>query len=625
MLFRDFRVGSWLVEPTLNRISEGEVTKHLEPKVMQVLVCLAETPARVVSKEELLSQIWPGTFVSDDVLLRCISELRKALADDVRNPHYVQTIPKSGYRLVAAVEQMPEQVPESDRSDDLALFPGRRPQARRWLLMAALLVAFVLTAVLVLWRERLPGVVKGQTNVLAVLPFVDLSGGADQAFFSDGLTEELITELGRLDPERVKVIARTSAMHYKNSRMRVDQIGKELGADFVVEGTVRVEGDRTRISARLIRTTDQSNLWTANYDRKISGILAVQTEVAREVASRLSLTLKGPAEKGSQARSVNPDAYMNYLKGRYHYHKFTTEGFIAATEYFQKAIQLDPQHAPSRLGLADAYRLRGSWWGDLPPQEAFPLAKEAASRALVLAPTLGEAHAALAWIRFVFDWDWSGAEAEFKRAVALSPNSRDTHSPYANYLRCMGRAKEAEVQIERSLEIDPLSPLELSEAGLVYIQSGELQKAERFIRQAVEVDPDFPGNLFAQAVLYGTRGELEQEIGALEKGVAVPRPTKMFQAHLAGAYLRAGKPERARLIIEQLLKTPSVSAGYLVGLYNRMGDDEKALDWLERAYEERDPLMVWLSQANPSHPLWKYPRFQKILRQMNFPESPAGS
>jgi tetratricopeptide (TPR) repeat protein len=393
----------------------------------------------------------------------------------------------------------------------------------------------------------------------------------------------------------------------------------------LVEGTVRVEGDRTRISVRLIRTSDQSNLWTSNYDRKISGILAVQTEVAREVASRLSLTLTGPTEQGSPPRTVNSEAYMSYLRGRYHYHKFTTEGFITATRYFQKAVQLDPAYAPSWVGLADAYRLRGSWWGDLPPREAFPIARDAASRALALAPTLGEAHAALAWIRFVFDWDWAGADVEFKRAITLSPNSRDTHSPYANYLRCLGRLKEAEVQIQRSLEIDPLSPLELSEAGLVYIAAGDLQKAERFIRQAADVDPNFPGTLFAQAILYGARGEVDREIAELEKAVALLKPIKMFQAHLANLYIRTGKPERARPIIEQLLKTPAVSAGYMVGLSHWMGDDQKALDWLELAYEERDPLMVWLRLADSSYPLWKYPRFQKIFRLMNFPGPPAGS
>ncbi len=613
----DFRVGSWLVQPSLNRISHREGMKHLEPKVMQVLLCLAERPACVIPKDELLSRVWPDTFVSDDVLLRCISELRKALEDDVRDPRFIQTIPKSGYRLVAKVERLAESDQETRPAAPVF---GRRSRRRGWWLVGGMAVALGVVSLFVLWHSRSPAGAKAQTNVLAVLPFLDLSGRPDQAFFSDGMTEEMITELGRVDPERLRVIARTSAMQYRNSRMRVDQIGKELGADFVLEGTVRVEQDRARISARLIRTTDQANLWTASYDRKISGILSLQTEVAREVARRISLTISGHnVSPGRGLGSVNPDAYMNYLRGRYHYHKFTTEGFVAATDHFQKAVNVDPNHAPSWLGLADAYRLRGSWWGDLRPRDAFPRAKEAVSRALSLDPQLSEAHAALGWIRFVYDWDWAGAEAEFERAIELNPHSRDAHSPYANYLRSMGRLDEARAHIERSLEIDPLSPLELSEAGLVYLELGDVEKAERFIRQAVEVSPHFPATLFGQAMLHQRKGELDQATKVLEQAVSVSEPSKTMLAHLADVHLTAGRKDLAQVIVDRLLETPAVSAGYLAALYRRMGEHEKALDWLERAYEERDPLLISHNQSGPPYPLWNNPRYQRIWRLMNFP------
>ncbi len=612
----DFQLGPWLIQPRLNTISGAAQAKRVEPKMMQVLVYLAEHAAEVVSKEELIHAVWADTFVTDDVLLRCISELRKALEDDPKEPRYIQTIPKSGYRLVAPVQ--PAAAAEAE--------PGRprlrSPRRWAWAIGLAALVLVTLAVTAYLARRRpVPQPVAARDKVmLAVLPFDNLSGDPEQEYFSDGLTEEMITQLGRLEPRRLGVIARTSAMQYKRTNKRIDQIGRELGVDHVLEGTVRREGERVRVTAQLIQVSDQSHLWAESYDRELSGILTVQAEVARAIARQIRLTLAGPAAAQlAGSRPVKPAAYVAYLKGNYHRHKLTAEGLEQAVRDFQSAVELDPGYAPAWLGLSDAWRMSGSWWGDLPPKQAFPLAKQALARALELDASMGEAHGSLGWIRFVYDWDWAGAEAEFKRGIELSPNSIDAHSPYANFLRCMKRLEESRQRIERCLEIDPLSPLELGEASVLYATMGQPEKAEKLILRALEVAPDFPPAIWGLAVVYANAGKYDQAIQALEKNAALPRPDRVSLRDLAELYLQVGREAEARKILKRLLQTPNVGQMRIAGLYLSLGDKEKGLQWVRRAFEERDPQMVWLRSASPEYPLWNDPRFQDLLRRMNFP------
>lgn len=611
----DFQLGPWLIQPRLNTISSAAQSKRVEPKMMQVLIYLAEHAAEVVSKEELIHAVWADTFVTDDVLLRCISELRKALEDDPKEPRYIQTIPRSGYRLVAPVQPAPEAKPVRRRLRN----------ARKWAWAAGLaglvLAALALTGYLARRRLPVPPPAPARDKVmLAVLPFDNLSGDPEQEYFSDGLTEEMITQLGRLEPRRLGVIARTSAMQYKRTSKRIDQIGRELAVDYVLEGTVRRERERVRVTAQLIQVSDQSHLWADSYDRELSGILTVQAEVARAIAREIRLTLGGPAAAQlAESRPVRPAAYVAYLKGNYHRHKLTAEGLEQAVKNFQSAVELDPGYAPAWLGLSDAWRMSGSWWGDLPPKQAFPLAKQAVARALELDASLGEAHGSLGWIRFVYDWDWAGAEAEFKRGIELSPNSIDAHSPYANFLRCMTRFEESRQRIERCLEIDPLSPLELGEASVLYVTMGQPEKAEKLVLRALEVAPDFPPAIWGRAVLYAHAGKYDQAIQALEKNAALPRPDRVSLRDLAELYLHVGKEGEARKILQRLLQTPHVGQMRIAGLYLLLGDKENGLKWVRRAFEARDPQMVWLRSASPEHPPWNDPRFRDLLRRMNFP------
>ncbi len=459
----DFRLGKWLIQPSLNSISgdipstagtPGESTRRLEPKVMQVLLCLSQRPDEVVSKEELIKAVWPGTFVTDDVLLRCISELRKALEDDAREPRFIQTISKRGYRLIAPVERLTRASDlspvDGEGTSPSAIVPLEQPGGHtltraRTVALASLLAASSLTIAGVVWLRLRPSPsVQDAKIVVAVLPLQNLSGDPEQEYFSEGLTEELITQLARLQPQRLAVIARTSAMQYKKTNKTIRQIGAELNAGYVVEGTVRREGSRVRVTSQLIRAGDQFHLWAESYERELSGILAVQTEIARSIVAQIRLTLETPAtQQLADARPVHPDAYVAYLKGVHYMHKVSPEGHRLAAQNFEQAVKLDPTHARSWLGLGNAYRFRGTWWGDMQPREAASRAKEALARALQLDPKLGDAYAAVGWTKFAFDWDWTAAETDFRRGLELAPNSGGAHSAYGNFLRCMRRLDEA--------------------------------------------------------------------------------------------------------------------------------------------------------------------------------------
>ncbi len=612
----EIQIGPWLVQPRLNSITSGGSVRRLEPKVMQVLVHLAARPGEVVSKEELIREVWPNTFVSDDALLRCISELRKAFDDDPKHPRSIQTISKRGYRLIAQLGPAGSGTPEAEQH-------RRRGLSRRRALAGALALAALAAGGSLAWLRFWSGSPERRL-MLAVLPFENLSGDPEQEYFSDGLTEEMITQLARLQPERLGVIARTSAMHYKGSDRKLDEIGRELGVHYVLEGSVRREGGRARITAQLIRVSDQSHLWAESYDRDVGALLAVQAEVARAVAGRIRLTL-GVAKRTelARARPVNPEALAAYLMGNFRRHKLTPEDLETAIKHFHRAIELDPGYARAWLGLSDSHRMLGSWWGDVPPRKAFPLAKQELHRALELDSTLGEAHGSLGWIYFVYDWDPVKAEAEFKRGIELSPNSRDTHSPYANFLRHCGRYLEARRQLDRCLEIDPLAPLELTEAALLYLETGDIARAGQLASRVMTIAPESRPAIWTQAIVFMNTGKLDKAIELLEPAAHARRPDRLSLGYLGVVYARAGRHQDARRVLDRLLATPQVDQVSVSRIYRYLGDNEQAIRWLEKGFEERSPQMVGLWRATASHPLWPEPRFRDLVRKMNSPLRPG--
>jgi len=497
---------------------------------------------------------------------------------------------------------------------------ARRP----WLaLVAALLVTVAVVVGLNVGglRGRLFG---GKTSIpvrstrLAVLPFANLTGDPEQEFLSDGLTQEMITQLGRLHPETLSVIARTSVMRYKQTDKPIDQIGRELGVDYVLEGSTRREAGRIRINAELIQVRDQAQLWAESYERELASIMALQSDVASRVASSLTLTLL-PAERMRLAnvRTVNPEAYEAYLHGLHHFYELTPGGFDTAQKYYELALEKDPNFALAYAGIALVWGGRNQT-GITPPMEAAPKAYAAALKAVALDDTLGEAHYALAAIKTWDVWDLPGAEPEWKRAIELNPNLPDARASYAHYLCIMGRVQEAEPQISRALELDPFNSLFQSLYGTVLIYQRHYDDAITHARTALRIAPDSPD---AHSTLWVALFLKEMYKDAFVEAKAnFPGDYEMEEA-LERGYAEGGYPgamRRAAEVQAERSHKTYVSPELVAELYLQSGEKNLALQWMEKAFEIRDPNMPYLGMPYYDS-LRSDPRFQDLLRRMNLP------
>ena len=439
-----FRIGDWQVEPLLGRISKEGRMVHLRAKVMDLLVFLVERAGQVVSKDELLNGVWGTEFVSESALTRVVTELRQAFGDDVERPWLIETIPKRGYRLIAPVVATAESVSGTvagtevtSQAMDSDARSGRR-RFWRWTAVTGLATAAagLFLTVLVLRDSFSFGARPADERIrLAVLPFSNLTDDPAQEYFNDGLTEELISQLGRLQPERLVPIARTSVMRYKNSGRRVDEIGRELGVGYVVEGSVRREAGRLRVTARLVRAADHLDLWVETYDRTLPEVFAIQRDIAIRVSRSLALTLLGDDPTSSQlrARTTTAEAYETYLLGLFHWNKGTEDGAKKSAEYFTQAITLDPGYAPpyARLAFSHTFLASGGFASD---RETYPHAIDAVRKALEIDDSLADAYTARGFVKWRFDWDWEGARKDIERGLELDPNSPSAHSVFGLYL-----------------------------------------------------------------------------------------------------------------------------------------------------------------------------------------------
>ncbi len=485
-------------------------------------------------------------------------------------------------------------------------------------LIALLVVLAVLNSRVL--RQRLSqglGASAGSTK-LAVLPFKNVSGDPAQEYFSDGLTEEMIAQLGRLHPQRLRVIARTSAMHYKRTDKPIDQIGRELGVDYILEGSALREAGRVRITAELIQARDQTQLWAESYERQMSGILALQSDVARAVAGSLALKLL-PAEQNrlSSARPVNPEAYDAYLKGSQHWTKLTPVDLDAARQYFELALARDPNYAPAYAGIALVWSGLNQM-GLATPREAVPKIKAAALKAIALDESLAEAHWALAGLRTWQEWDLAGAEPEYRRSIELNPSYPEVRAFYSHYLNIMRRPDEAMPQIERALELDPFNPLYQAAYAIDLLFVRRYEDAATWARKALKAQPDSPVALSALWSAYYSRRMYKEALAqdramyaddremreALERGYA--------EHGYQGAMKRSAETLSARF--RQTYALPSE----ISRLYMAAGDRDRALEWLEKGYEERDPNMPYLGLPDLDG-LRSDPRFRDLLRRMKLP------
>jgi TolB-like protein/DNA-binding winged helix-turn-helix (wHTH) protein/Flp pilus assembly protein TadD len=607
----DFRIGKWLVQPQMNTLQASGRTKHVEPKAMQVLVYLAEHADEVVTKERLMGAVWSDTFVTDDVLTRCIFELRKAFEDDAKNPQIIETIPRSGYRLVAAVQSAEVE-------------PGAVRATRRWPIALATVAGLMLLGLSLnvgnLRRRIFQPIPAVAIHSLAVLPLANLSDDPEQEYFADGMTEELITDLARISA--LRVISRTSVMGYKNGHKALPEIARELNVDAIIEGTVQRSGRRVRIAAQLIEARSDQHLWAGSYERDLRDVLALQGDVASAIAGEISVKLT-PQEhtRVVGAQSVDPEAHEAYLRGLYFWNRLSEEDIRKSIEYFQRAIQLAPDYAPAYSALAFSYNLLASS-EFAPSRENYALAKKQALKAIELNESLADAHAALGFVLCYGDWDWPGAEAQFKRANALEPNGEGAHHVYALYLGDMGRTEEAISEMNKSLAADPLSVLALRNLGSLYVQAGQPERAIEQFQKILEMDPKSPDAHWSLGSVYSLQGKHTQAIAEWREARTLSGNSAWTIAGLGQAYAAAGKRHEAVAILDELRHLSMrryVSSYDVARIYADLGDRAQALFWLEKALDEHNDSLVSLKVDPDFTSLRNDPQFREVLRRIGLP------
>ena len=462
---------------------------------------------------------------------------------------------------------------------------------------------------------------------LLVLPFENLSGDPAQSYFSDGLTEEMITQLSRLEPQRLGVIGRTTAMQYKGSSKRIDEIGQELRVDYILEGSTRRYTDRVRIAAQLVRAKDQTHLWAETYDRDVRDVLALQSDVAQSIAraTRLALPAREQARLAGIRRPVNPEAYEAYLKGRCLWYERNTQALTRSIEYFQQAIQKEPNYALAYAGLADAYGLLALIpWDGLPPRQAMPKAKAAAQKAMEIDDTLAEPYSSLALVLHRYDRDWSAAERNYRRAIELNPNNARAHLWYAWLLIALSRHREALDEINEAEEvtrkIDPLGLVDIraTRAESLYL-ARQYDGAIAECRGGLRLNPDYFLLHFVLGRCYALKGRHASAIRVFEKAVRSAKDNLLLVTSLVHTYAASGRRVRALKGLEELKKTSKwryVPTMYFACIYAGLGDKDQAFFWLERAYQERSDGLTYLNVEPTFDPLRSDARFQHLLHRV---------
>jgi TolB-like protein/DNA-binding winged helix-turn-helix (wHTH) protein/Tfp pilus assembly protein PilF len=619
----------------------GELHKHglrirLQEQPFQVLGLLLEHAGKVVTREELRERLWPAdTFVDfDHGLNKAVNKIRDALEDSAENPRFVETIARRGYRFLAEIKAAdttpvrsaklaPPPLPTAGFRDrlDLAVIPAmpkHRPPSIAWKISAFVLLA--LMASFAAWKLHSRNRPASAIHSLAVLPLESLSNDASQDYFADGMTDELISDLGQISA--LRVISRTSVMAYKHARKPLPQIARELNVDAIVEGTVLRSGDQVRITAQLIDATADKHLWSQSYEGELKDTLALQNQVARAIADQIRINLN-PQEQAAlkTAKVVNPEAYESYLKGRYFWNKRTPDSLRVALAYFNQAIDEDPNYAQAYSGLADTYALLGDWqYAVMPFKEALPKAKAAAVKALELDSTLSEAHTSLGYCLRAFDWDFGSAEKEFRRAIEINPSYATAHHWNAMNLGLLGRHNEALVEIRKAENLDPLSLIINSDLAEFLLLTHSYDESVGQSRKIIEMDPDFAIGHKQLGDAYLLKKMDREAVAELQKAVELSGGTPICVADLARAYVASGKRNEAAKLLRELEKRSNTSvtdAPQIAMIYASMGDNEQATKWLERAYEERFNPSILLRSG--FYPLRSDPRFEDLLRRIGLP------
>ncbi len=647
------RFGTYEVSLQSGEVRKAGVRIRVQQQPLKLLEVLLERPGEVVTREELRSRVWPNESFGDfdQAVNIAIAKLRSALGDSAENPRYIETLPKRGYRFIADVSfvdaeghiRRPESPPADSAGTDpghqiqgnglavppvtgsgpvlqnpgLPVAPQRQSPTGRIILAVALAVGL---AILSVFLFRSHGHAPTPIRSLAVLPLENLSGDASQKYFSDGMTDQLITDLAQISA--LKVISRTSVMVYEGARKPLPQIARELHVDAVVEGTVLRAGDQVRITAQLIDASTDKHLWSQSYEGELKDTLALQDRVARAIAEQIQINLT-PREQAAlkSVRVVNPEAYESYLKGRFFWNKRTADGLRVALAYFNQAIEEDPKYAQAYSGLADTYALLGDWqYAVMTPVQANPKAKAAALKAVELDSALGEAHNSLAFLLDGFDWDLDAGGKEFERAIELNPGYATAHHWYAWHLGLLGRYDEAIVEMRKAESLDPLSLIINADLAELLVIAHSYDESIRQSRKTIEMDPNFAmahnqlGQAYLQQRMY------EQAIGELQKAVQLSAGSPTCIANLARAYALSGRKSEAGKLLNDLKSSSTANnshASEVAAIYAALGDKDEAMNWLEKGYAERFNPGVLIRPG--FDPLRSDPRFQNLAHRVGLP------
>jgi TolB-like protein/DNA-binding winged helix-turn-helix (wHTH) protein/Tfp pilus assembly protein PilF len=634
----------------------GELRKHglrlkLSEQPFQILAMLVARPGEVVSREVLRERLWPSdTFVDfDHGLNNAVMRLREVLGDSSDHPRFIETLPRRGYRFIAPVElkgaatENPAQdvvatektagvadiAPKNGSRNTAALVnvaPG--PPSRRFSLpRIAVLAAAVLagSALISGITVHYVNASKGKANrssSLVVLPLENLSGDKEQDYFADGMTDDLIANLAKI--HSLRVISRSTAMAYKGTHKPLPQIATELNVDAVVEGTVMRVGNRVRITAELVQVSTDQHLWADTYESPIGDVLALQNRVSSAIVDEIRINLtKEDKERLAQKPSVSPEAYEDYLKGRYYWNKRSGDGFEKAIGYFEEATRRDPQYALAYAGLADCYGIIGATiYGRLPAGEAAPKAKAAAIRALEIDPSLAAAETSLATAKFNYDWDWAGAAEGFKKAIQLDPSYSTAYQRYSLYLSAMGKFDDSFQQIKKARELEPLSISINTSVGWRLYLAREYDRAIAQLRDTLEMDPASEWAHLNLGQAYEQKGQFSLATEELQKALELSHSSPLTLSALAHAEALSGNHAGANKLLQQLealSKKQYVSPYYVAIVYLGLGKHEVAMNWLEKAYADHSNGLVFLKVEPELDPLRTNPRFIALQDRLNFP------
>lgn len=654
---RGYQVDDLIVELAPRRVRRAGTVIRLQALSFDLLVALVRAAPDLVTFDQLGERVWPGLVISPETIVQRVKLVRNALGDDPHEPRYIEGVRGRGYRMVAEVRPLTEipgtpqptvQPSPKETADDgggiaaagipaaSSLSAGPAPPPRLgsgvplgWIGGTLIIVALLALSWSVVHHlgasgpadRASAGTAPAAIRSLAVLPLENLSGDKDQEYFADGMTDEVITELGKIGA--LRVISRTSATQFKGAREPLRDIARKLNVDAIVEGTVLRSGNRVRITAQLIEASSDHQLWAHSYERDLKDVLLLQDEVSRDIADEIRIKLT-PKERSllSASHGIDPEAHDDYLRGLYWCGKFTMDGLSKCRVYFRQAIAKDPNYALAYAGVAETYVEQLNCCG-LPVQQTLPEAKESALRALALDPSLAEAYTWLAIVELQYDWDWSGAEDDLKQAITFNPNYAKAHTWYSIDLLVMGRFDAAVKEAERAQDLDPFSIPVNKWVVQVFYHSRRYDEALREARRVGEMHPDWAGGYRDLGDLYEQKKMLPEAFAAYQHQLELVKDKNA--GALAAAYQRSGYKGYLLKKVEILRQTPHFdmyTGPILAREYAQLDDETHAMIYLERAYDEHYPWLLLLRVAPEWDPIRSSPRFRELVRRLGLPPTP---